>query len=252
MNVPALVLIHGYPFDHTLWDRVLPCLDPKLQVLAPDLRGFCGQPTGGAEPSLELMADDIHSLLEQHRFDRAAIAGMSMGGYVALAFAERYPAQLAGFGLISSHAKADSDDVRSGRRVSIEKIRREGPAVAAQTSIPKLFTSPDTRDPELLRYPQASAEKAGTAGLTWALEAMARRPDRTHVLQGIRVPVLIVQGVHDQFIPVERARQVAADLPWSRYVEIPNAGHATPLEAPKAVADALMDLVRRSFEERRH
>jgi pimeloyl-ACP methyl ester carboxylesterase len=247
MNAPVLVLVHGYPFDHTLWDKVMPCLDPKLKVLAPDLRGFYGQPTGNAEPSLDRMAEDIHRLLDQQRVERVVVAGMSMGGYIGLAFAERYPEHLAGFGLISSHAQADSDEARSGRRTAIENIRREGPSAASQASIAKVFAPANSRNPELVRYPQTSAEKAGSEGLIWALEAMARRPDRTQVLQALRVPVLIVHGVEDQFIPVERARQVATNLPQAQYMEIANAGHATPLEAPILVAEALTNLVRRSF-----
>jgi len=247
MSAPALVLVHGYPFDHTLWDQVIALLDPKVQVLAPDLRGFAGQPTGDAEPSLDRMAEDLKALLDRHDIGRAVVAGMSMGGYVALAFAEHHPERLAGLGLISSQAAADTEQARASRRAMIVKVRQEGAQAAAAAVIPKLFAAGNSAKPELIRFPQAGAEQAGVDGIVWALEAMARRPDRTTLLHGLPIPVLFVHGVEDQFIPADRARELAKLPRNTRYVEIENAGHATPLEAPAAVAEALTDLIERSF-----
>jgi pimeloyl-ACP methyl ester carboxylesterase len=246
MSAPSLLLVHGYPFDHTLWDAVIPLLDKEIQVLAPDLRGFGGQPAGADEPSLERMADDLTQLLVQRQIGQAVVAGMSMGGYVALAFAERQGPRLSGLGLISSHVWADSDDARAARRAMIERIRREGPAVAAQAAIPKLFVPENIHRPEYTRFPVASVEKAGVAGLTWALEAMARRPDRSGVFKSLQTPILVVHGWRDQFIAADRAKEMASLSAHARYVEIPEAGHATPIEAPRPVAEALNDLVRRS------
>lgn len=243
MAKPALLLIHGYPFDHSLWDGVIKALGPGIEILAPDLRGFGGQPTGPDEPALERMADDLKDLLDSRKITRAVAAGMSMGGYVALAFAERHPDRLAGLGLISSQAAADTEEARANRRAMIEKVRREGVQPAAQAVIPKLFARSNSGRQDLTRFPQQGAEKAGIEGITWALEAMARRPDRTPVLKALEVPVLIVHGVEDQFTPAERARQLASLPRDGRFVEIAGAGHATPLEAPEPVAAALRKLV---------
>jgi pimeloyl-ACP methyl ester carboxylesterase len=243
MSSPVLVLIHGYPFDHTLWDLVLPLLDPGVRVLAPDLRGFGGQPVGAEEPSLDRMADDLALLFSQEKVTRAFVAGMSMGGYVALSFAEHYPAQLAGLALISSQAAADAEEARANRRSMIDKVRAQGPDVAVDAVLPKLFAPQNSSSPELGRFPRAGAERAGVAGITWALEAMARRPDRTSIFQSLAVPTLVVHGAEDQFIPVARARELAQLPRHCRYVEIPDAGHGTPLENPALVADALNELV---------
>ncbi len=247
MSTPVLLLIHGYPFDHTLWDPVRPLLDKDIQLLTPDLRGFDGQAPENVEPSLDRWADDLARLLDQQQADRAVVAGMSMGGYVALAFAERHAQRLAGLGLISSHVWADTDDARAGRRTMIETVRRQGPAVAAQTAIPKLFAANNASRPELTRFPLMGAERAGVPGITWALEAMARRPDRSGVFKALRVPVLVLHGLDDKFIAPDRAREMARLPKDARYVEIPEAGHATPIEAPRQVAEALNDLVRRSL-----
>lgn len=248
MNVPALVLLHGYPFDHTLWDQVAASIGGDLKILTPDLRGFGGQPASADPPSLDRMAEDINRLLDQHEIGRAVIAGMSMGGYVALAFAQHYPGRLAGLGLVSTQARADTEEAKAGRRAMIEKIRREGPDTAAQAAIPKLFAREHANRPEFVRFPATGAAKAGAEGLAWALEAMARRPDRTPLLESVRVPVLVIHGVEDQFIPAEKAKEMAKLAADSAYLEIPNAGHATPVEAPAAVAQGLVELMKRSYE----
>src|SRR4051812_37554591 len=117
MSATPLVLLHGYPFDHTMWDTVAASL--VREVIAPDLRGFGQTALGEAEPSIDVMADDIAHLLDHRKFGRAIVAGFSMGGYVALAFAERYPSRLSGLGLINSQALADTEEARAGRRAII-------------------------------------------------------------------------------------------------------------------------------------
>lgn len=241
----ALLLIHGYPFDHTLWDGVIAAIGEGFEVFAPDLRGFGGQPTGADEPALERMADDMKDLLDRRSIARAVVAGMSMGGYVALAFAERYPDRVAGLTLVSSQAAADTEEARANRRAMIQRVRREGPHVAADAISPKVFSPRNAGREELARYPKDGAAKAGAEGIAWALEAMARRPDRTGVLKALTVPVSIVHGLEDQLIPPDRARQLASLPRDAHYVEIPGAGHGTPLEAPAEVAIALKQLVQR-------
>lgn len=234
MKGTPLVLLHGYPFDHTMWEKVVGQFEPDRRFLAPDLRGFAVDP-GQGEPSLESMADDVAQQLSAP----AVVAGFSMGGYVALALAEKYPELIAGLALINSQAAADTDEARQGRRAMIEKVRKEGAGAATDAAIPKLFANP--RD-ELARYARQGAERAGVAGIAWALEAMARRPDRTHVLQRVGKPILVLHSTEDKFIPAARARDLAARLN-AKHVEIEGAGHCTPLETPDQVAAALKDFV---------
>ena len=117
----SLVLLHGYPFDHTMWERVIRGLGSDRKVIAPDLRGF-GSPPGSAEPSLDSMADDVAGKFNGMAF----VAGFSMGGYVALALAERHPHKIAGLALINSQAAADTEEVRNARRSMIDKVLKEG------------------------------------------------------------------------------------------------------------------------------
>jgi pimeloyl-ACP methyl ester carboxylesterase len=232
MKGTPLVLLHGYPFDHTMWEKVVAKFEPDRRFLTPDLRGF-GVEIASAEPSLEVMAEDVAQQLP----GEAVILGFSMGGYVALALAEKHPELVAGLALINSQAAADTDEVRQGRRTMIEKVCKEGTRAATDAAIPKLFAQPRE---DLTRYALNGAERAGVAGITWALEAMARRPARTQVLQRLGKSILILHSTEDKFIPVTRARDLAAGVK-SKYVEIEGAGHCTPLEAPDKVAAAIKD-----------
>jgi len=232
MKGTPLVLLHGYPFNHTMWEKAVAKFEADRRFLAPDLRGF-GVELGSAEPSLELMADDVAQQLP----GEAVVIGFSMGGYVALALAEKHPELVAGLALINSQTAADTEEARQGRRAMIEKVRKEGMRAATDAAIPKLFANPRE---ELSRYALKGAERAGVAGITWALEAMARRPDRTQVLRQLGKPILILHSTEDKFIPVARARELATLLK-AKYVEIEGAGHCTPLEGPDKVAAAIKD-----------
>jgi 3-oxoadipate enol-lactonase len=103
-----LVLLHGYPLDHTSWDEVATLLENKFDVITTDLRGF-GQSTTVETPyTMSDMAADLDGLLDYLKIEKVALAGHSMGGYVALAFAKKYPQRVNALGLVSSQAAADS------------------------------------------------------------------------------------------------------------------------------------------------
>jgi 3-oxoadipate enol-lactonase len=246
MDLPPLILVHGYPFDHTLWDSVARTLGNRTKVFAPDLPGFGGRSTPVADPSIDIMADEIAELCESEHFDRVVVVGMSMGGYVALSLAERYPDKLAGLGLVSTQAGADTEETRKSRQEMIRKVRAEGPQSAAIAAIPKLFAPGHINNEALKKIPTEGARRAGVEGICWALEAMARRPDRRGILKSIQVPVLVLHGSEDQFIPRERARQMADEIPDGEYMEIAGSGHALPVEAPEAVVQSLRRLLERA------
>jgi pimeloyl-ACP methyl ester carboxylesterase len=250
MKKYPLVLIHGYPFDHTLWFSTIASLGANARVIAPDLPGFGKTPVLAEEsPSMEAMADYISKTLEENSVERAVVAGMSMGGYVALAFAERHPKKLAGLGLISTQAAADSPETLNGRKQMIGKIRAEGPSAAIGALLPKLFANTEMKNPDLENYPINAAREAGIEGLCWALEAMAKRPDRTNVVTSLLLPVLVAHGNEDKLIPFAKARELAERCINPIFVEVPGAGHATPLEGPDHVASGLARLVKKCHEE---
>ncbi len=246
MATPALILIHGYPFDHTMWDYVVRSLRKVTNVITPDLPGFGGKPVPAVEASIDRMADEMAKVFVLEHLDRAVVAGFSMGGYVALSLAERYRHRLAGLALIGTQAAADTEEGRQNRMKMIEKVRAAGPKMAADAAIQKLFSPIRKITPDLQRFVEQGATGAGVEGISWALEAMAYRPDRTSILKNLHFPVLVMHGVDDQFIPKEKAREMCKLLSDCEYAEVQGAGHALPLEAPEQVVEELMGLLDRA------
>jgi len=232
-----LVLIHGYPLDHHLWDEVVPLLEDTFDLILPDLRGFGGSSTAEDFYAMEDFASDIAGLLDHLGIRKAAVSGHSMGGYVALAFARLYPERLSGLGLISSQVSADPEERKEARYKSAAEVADKGIGSVVETMAPK-FTS----DKKLQALARQFMERQPPAAYIGALKAMAERVDSTPLLSAFRLPLVLIHGDADQLIPIDRAREVKAVLPQAHLVEIPGAGHVPMLENKEKTAEALKRL----------
>lgn len=232
-----MVLLHGYPLDHHLWDEVVPLLTDTFDLIIPDLRGFGGSSTVDSFYTMEDFAGDIAALLDHLDIQKTAIVGHSMGGYIALAFARVYPARVTGLGLVASQVLADAPDRKEGRYKSAAEVADKGigSVVAAMTT--KL--TPDAR---LQEYAKQSMEQQQPAAYIGALKAIAERVDSTPLLASLNVPVVLVHGDADALIPIDRAREVKAALPNAHLVELSGAGHMPMMESPQKTAEALKHL----------
>jgi pimeloyl-ACP methyl ester carboxylesterase len=233
-----LVLLHGFPLDHHLWDEVLPFLEDKFDVILPDLRGFGESTTVDSPYSMDDYAADIAGLLDELVIQEAAIVGHSMGGYVALAFARLYPERVRGLGLVSSQVLADAPERKEGRYKSAADVAENGIGSVVETMTPKF-----TADEKLQSYARAAMERQQPAAYIGALKAMAERTDSTPLLSTFHFPVVIIHGDSDALIPIDRAREVKDALPHAHLVEIQGAGHMPMMEAKEQTAEALKHLV---------
>jgi 3-oxoadipate enol-lactonase len=233
-----LVLLHGFPLDHHLWDEVVPLLEDAFDVILSDLRGFGDSTTVDSPYGMDDYASDIAGLLDRLGIQKAAIVGHSMGGYVALAFARLYPDRVSGLGLVSSQVLADPPERKEGRYKSAAEVSANGIGSVVEAMKGK-FTS----DEQLQAYARASMERQQPAAYIGALKAMAERADSTPLLSSFHFPVVVIHGDSDSLIPVDRAREVKAALPHAHLVEIPGAGHMPMMEAAETTAEALKHLV---------
>src|SRR5688572_6201574 len=186
-----LLLLHGYPLDRTSWAGVERHLSPQIRSFTLDLPGFGQAPVSAAEPAMDVMAEAVIQAMQGAGLRRAVVGGFSMGGYVALALAELRPDLLAGLALINTQATSDTEETRQARRNIMAKVRLEGPGAAVNAAGPKMFAPDREGPPGGLGPVERGAAKAGVAGICWALEAMARRPDRTEVLRKLQIPALV-------------------------------------------------------------
>ena len=232
-----LVLLHGYPLDHHLWDEVLPLLEGTFDIMLPDLRGFGESTTVDSTSSMDEYASDIAGLLDQLNIQKTAIVGHSMGGYVALAFTRLYPDRVSGLGLVSSQVLSDPPDRKEGRYKSAADVAENGIGSVVATMTPKF-----TADERLQSFARASMERQQPAAYIGALKAMAERLDSTSLLSSLKVPVVIIHGNSDALIPADRAREVKTALPEAYLVEISGAGHMPMMEAKEKTVQALKHL----------
>jgi len=232
-----LVLLHGFPLDHHLWDEVVPLLEDTFDIILPDLRGFGESTTVDSPYSMDDYASDIAGLLDQLGIQKAAIVGHSMGGYAALAFVRRYPERVSGLGLVSSQVLADAPERKEGRYKSAADVSENGISSVVATMTPKF-----TADEELQSYARASMERQRPAAYIGALKAMAERADSTSLLSSFTFPVVVVHGDADALIPIDRAREVKDALHQVHLVEISGAGHMPMMEAKEKTAEALKHL----------
>jgi 3-oxoadipate enol-lactonase len=233
-----LVLLHGFPLDNTTWKPLLPYLTAHFDVILPDLAGLGHSPLPKPDYLLTDMAAALADLLRGLGLSRACLAGHSMGGYVALAFARQSPEMLLGLGLISTQALPDNAERQAARHQTAAEVAAKGPGVVADAMAAKLSANP-AHEPLLretiLRQP--------ASGIVNALKAMAARPDSSDLLPGLHCPVSIVHGLADALIPPERAREMQAALPKAHLAELPGVGHMPMLEAPAETAEALKKLL---------
>ena len=232
-----LVLIHGYPLDHTIWYDMVPFLENDFELLLPDLRGFGLSGIAESAYTIADMASDVAGLLDHLKIEKAYIAGHSMGGYVALAFARKYPKRTLGLGLVSTQAAADTLERKQGRYAAAEEILRSGVQPVAESMSAKL--TPDERVQAFVHSLIAAQRPAGLAG---ALKAMAERDDSTPGLSDFKFSVAFVHGEEDELIPIQRAREVKAALPNATIMELSGVGHMPMIENPQATATALKSL----------
>jgi len=228
-----LLLIHGFPLDHTIWSDVASRLEDSFDLILPDLRGFGESSTVSMAYTMYDMAADLAGLLDSLGIERAALAGHSMGGYVALAFARLFPERVGGLALISSQVLADTPERREGRYAQAAQVAEQG--VGVVTPMAGKLTALQQLQPQLAQL----IARQSVAGVVGALKAMAGREDSSLLLPTFSFPLVVVHGNADALIPVERAREVKAMLPTAHFVELAGGGHMPMLEAPAETAEAL-------------
>jgi pimeloyl-ACP methyl ester carboxylesterase len=226
-----VVLLHGYPFNRTLWDEQVNALSNSNRLITPDLRGLGESGSSPGAATMNRMAQDVAALLDHLEISRAVIGGLSMGGYVALAFYKQFPSRVRAMSLADTRAQADTEEGKQTRQQQAEKALAEGMAGIADSMLPKLLT-PDTvsKRPEVVKRVRDMMLKTKPEGAAGALLGMAERDDNTSLLSQISCPALILVGQEDPITPVQDSEKMHREIAGSRLVVIENAAHVSNLE----------------------
>jgi 3-oxoadipate enol-lactonase len=244
-----VLLIHGFPLDHTMWNAQIEALAEHVRVIAPDVRGFGQSPLGDVDPqrgiSMEQYADELAELLDALNIDEPIVlAGFSMGGYIAWRFVRKYANRLRALVQCDTRAVADTEEARAGRIKMADNVAEWGCGRVAEMMGPKLFSARALESkPELMAEVRSVVTNTSPAAIAAAQRGMAARPDMTGLLPRIKVPTLVLVGAADAISPPAEMQAIAAAIPNAKFVEIPNAGHMTTMENPAAVNNALIALL---------
>ena len=231
----ALLLLHAFPLDQTMWDREAEVFSSSHRVVRFDARGFGGTPPDDTPLTMDRIADDGAALLGLLGIEKAVVVGCSMGGYAALAFVRRHPERLEGLVLQDTRAGADTEDARAYRALLAGKVLEKGAEAAADAFLPHLVGAATRRDNAALVARLGERIRAtAPRGIAQALRGLGDRPDSRATLEQVGVPTLIVVGEEDTLTPPAEAEALAAGIAGSQLQVIPRAGHLSNLENPEA------------------
>ena len=225
-----VVLIHGFAEDSTVWENQIAFLKNSYKLIIPDLPGT-GKSTilKNERIYVEDYAACIKAILDSENIDRCVMIGHSMGGYISLAFAEKFPERLIAFGLFHSSAYADDAAKIETRRKAIAFIKNNGAEAFLKTSIPGLFFDIKTSENDIDILVKKGNNFTPEALIQY-YEAMIARPDRTILLKNSIPPVLLIIGQHDKAVPFKLSLE-QANMPGHSYIHIlRNSAHMGMLE----------------------
>lgn len=240
-GAPLVTLVHGFPFNRSLWKGQLPALKRRFRVLSYDQRGMGASTLGEAPQLMERYADDLLDLLDWVGERRTALVGLSMGGYVALRALQKAPERFWALGLCDTRADADPDAAKLGRAAGVALLRKRGVGPFVDGMLPKLL-APQTlqRRPAIVKALRAMMLRSREDGAVNALVAMVSRTDSRSLLPTLRMPALCLVGQHDAITPPALARGMARAVPKAKCVVLKGAGHVSNLERPAEFNRALM------------
>jgi pimeloyl-ACP methyl ester carboxylesterase len=236
---PAVLFLHGFPLSLQMWDAQ-EALAPRYRIVRFDARGFGGSDVGEAMLTMARIADDAAVLIDRLRLGPVVLVGCSMGGYAALAFAQKHPSLLRGLVLVDTRAGADSKEARKGRGDLAAKVMKEGAQAALDAFLPKVVgeTTKASRADVIAKLKDVMLQTS-PQGISDGLHGIATRPDSTGFLREITAPTLVICGEEDVITPRAEAEILQRGIKGADLVMIAKSGHLPSMETPEAFNEAL-------------
>jgi pimeloyl-ACP methyl ester carboxylesterase len=261
----VLVLVHGHPFDRSMWrmqvgrisrqDAKTPRLQrgidererferPGWRVIAPDLRGYGESSIVTGKTTLDIFAHDIAGLLDQLNIREVVIGGLSMGGQIVMEFCRLYPERVRGILLAATSPKVETQEGKQNRAIMADRLLREGMEPYAEEVLPKMVAPRNlVALPAVAEHVRSMMRAAHPTGAAAALRGRAERPDYESTLAALDVPALIVVGDEDAFTTRADAERMRALLKRSQLVWMEGVGHMPNLEREVEFIEAMERLL---------
>jgi len=248
-GIPVM-LVHGFGEDGYVWDEVAASLSSDYQIIIPHLSGSYLSPINNLSLvnnlSMESMAEDLLKIIDAEKLDKVVMLGHSMGGYITLAFAERYEGRLSAFGLIHSTSYADSEAKKEARLKSVEFLKNNTTKSFLEVATPNLFgTQYKSSHPEKINELIERASRITEASMMAYLRAMRKRKDRTDILRNTTQPVFFCIGMQDNAVNPEDAIQQSKLPVHAHKLILGEAGHQGMMEAPERLIEGIKVFMRK-------
>lgn len=229
-----IVFLHAFPLNRTMWAQQESALSSQFRIIAIDLRGHGESDAPLWRYTLDQAAEDVRALLDHLAIQQALFAGLSMGGYILLAFYRKYADRVKGMVLADTKAQADTAEGKEGRFQMAQLAYKHGPSAIADLMLPKLLSPAAIQSkPEIVQRVRTMIEGNQMSGIVGDLMAMAERPNSMPFLKEITCPTQIIVGDLDQATPPADATLMAEQIPHARLAIIPNAAHLSNIEQPE-------------------
>lgn len=235
-----IVFIHGFPYDHTMWKEQIDFFSKNYFCVTYDIRGLGESPAGNGQFTMESFVDDLEFILEKLNLDKPVLCGLSMGGYISLRALERFEKKFSAVILCDTRSEADNNEGKLKRSAGIKRITTEGLAPFAKDFIMNCFGSnyKANHKEELNKIIEKSSE-FDPVGVKGCLIAMISRNDTTAALEKIDIPALLLCGAEDTLTPPAVMKGMFHKIKNADFIEIPKAGHMTPIEDSTTVNKAI-------------
>jgi len=240
----TILFVHGFPFDHTMWQKQVDELSKDYLCISYDIRGLGESPAGDGQYTMESFIDDLEMILDELKLDKPILCGLSMGGYISLRALERIKEKFSAAILCDTKSEADNNEGKLKRAAGIKRIIKEGLAPFAKDFITNCFGDDfkQSRKEELQKIIEKSSQ-FNPVGVKGSLLAMLSRTDTTISLSNIKLPTLIICGEQDALTPPSVMKDMFHRINKADFVEIPKAGHMAPIENPQMVNKAIRDFL---------
>ena len=238
------MFVHGFPYDHTMWDNLIDELKSHYYCVTYDIRGLGESPIGDGQYTMESFVDDLEMIIAELNLDKPILCGLSMGGYISLRAVERNESNYSGLILCDTRSESDNDEGKLKRAAGIKKINTLGVKDFVNEFVPNCFTEKSLSTEKYSKTLQRSL-KANPIGVKGCLLAMISRTDTTNYLNKIKILTLILCGEDDRLTPPNVMKTMAEQIPNSQFEIVPNAGHMSPIENPSFVNNRIKNFLRK-------
>ncbi len=247
-NNKPIIFVHGFPYDHTMWQKQIDFLKDNYYCVAYDVRGLGESEVGDGQYMLEHFVDDLFAIVKEMKLEKPFLCGLSMGGYIALRAVERNQDLFNGLILCDTKAEADLDAAKITRASHIKMINEDGLVKFTEMFVTNCFAEETPTQNEIMfSKVLKKTQDNNPNGVKGCIIAIMSRTDTTYFLNLIKLPALVICGCFDKLTPPQIMRAMAEKITNSEFASIPFAGHMSPLENPDCVNDLIKGFLERKF-----